>query len=213
MDYLLQILSEKGINPEELEILQRTFILLLALPVVTTITGFFRHIVGLKSLSVYAPIVLTFAFYELGLVDETSSDVLKGLKFGIILFILVFIASVLTYKLIQGFSMHYVPKTTIVLIGVSATMILSIFLGTFLFERKGLIYLDIFSIIIVSTLSETFVSLIARKDFKTTLKISIQTLLTAVISYGFISLPNTENIAVNYSLIVILALLLINIYI
>ncbi len=215
MEYLLNHLANQNyLYSYEIDALRETFVLLMLLPLVATITGIARYIIGLKSLSVYAPIVLTYAFYELGYIAaDQKSDIFRGLKFGLVLYSIVFIVSMLLYKLLRDFRMHYVPKTTIVMIGVSVSIVLAIFIGTLLFERKGLIYLDIFSVIMIATLSDTFVSLAARKHTKHTFFVGLQTLFTALVSYSIITLNQTENIVVNYTIILILVLVLTNIYI
>jgi hypothetical protein len=214
MDFLLDILREKNINEEEILLFQRSLLLILTLPLVATITGIFKHVIGIKTLSIYAPIVLTFAFYEMGFIEaDGKSDFIRGLKFGLVLYLIVFLSSALIYKLVRSFRMHYVPKNALILTGVVSSIILSLFLGTLIFEKKGLIYLDVFSIIMIATLSETFVSSLGRKSFTNTSKLAIQTLLTAVLSYAIISLDQSRNLIINYSIILIFALLIINLYI
>lgn len=214
MDFLVEILSKRNITPDEAMLLERTFILLLTLPVVTTITGLFRYIIGLKSLSVYAPIILTFAFFEMGFISpEEGSNLLRGLKFGLVLFAIVFISTLLFYRFMKKIGMHYIPKTTIVMTGVSLTIILSIFLGTLLFERKGLIYINFLSVIMIATLSENLISILARKSEEYALKLSLQTLTTAIISYAIISLSTAQDIFLNYSIILVSGLLIVNLYI
>lgn len=214
MEILVEILKDQGLNNMEVEAVRQSFFLLLMLPVVTTIAGMARYIVGLRSLSVYAPIVLTFAFYEMGFIEEENhSDVLTGLKFGLVLYFIVFASTALVYRWLKRIRMHYVPKTTVVLLGVSISMILSIFLGTLLFERKGLIYLDIFSLIIITTLAENIISGLSRKSFKQTFITGLHTLGTAIFAYLLISLNTTRDIALNYALILIAVLIILNFYI
>jgi hypothetical protein len=203
-------------------LLERSFVLLLTLPVVTTLTGIFKHVIGLQSLSLYAPIILTFAFYQLGQIDlvdveneviATETNFLRGLQFGLALFFVVFISSVLIYKFLAKIRMHYIPKTTIVLIGVSISIILATILATLVFEKKGLIYLNSFSIIMIATLSESFVSTLSRKKLKYTIIVGLQTLLIALIAYSIISLQVTRELVLNNAIILILALLLVNLYV
>lgn len=216
MDELIKILVERDIveTAEEIAMLEKTFFLLLMLPIVTTFTGIARYLIGLKTLSVYTPIVLTFAFYELGYVQETyESDVERGLQFGIVLFTIVFLTTSLIYKLLRRIRMHYVPKTSIVLTSVSVTMIISIFVGTILFERKGLIYLDIFSVIMIATLADRIISIQSRKNIKSSLSIALQTLLISIVTYLLISLTFTEDFAFDYTIFLILILITLNLYI
>lgn len=221
MEFLFDLLREKGISNEEIEMLKGSLFLLLSLPLVTTITGFFRHIIGLKSLSVYAPIILTFAFYQLGYVDNSASvqdlsgeyNYFRGIQFGLALYIIVFLTSTIFYKLFKQVRMHYVPKTSIVMIGVVTSIIFAIIFGTALFERKGLIYMNVLSLLMIATLSEIFVSSMARKTFRNTAFVGLQTLMTAVIAYSLISINRVQEYTIDYAFLTLLILFLLNLYI
>lgn len=221
MNFIIDILGQDKLTGFEITLLENSVILLVTLPIVTTLTGIFRHIIGLKSLSVHAPIILTFAFYQLGSIiyNEDKSEIAfehnfgRGLVFGLILFVIVLTTTTLLYSLIRRARMHYVPKTTLVLLGTSVTILFSFVVGTRLFDRKGLIYLDAFSIIMIATLSEVFISKLARKDLKETIVVSLQTLITALLSYIVISLPQSREVILNYTFVVIVVILIVNLYI
>ncbi|MCA9380836.1 hypothetical protein KC678_01085 [Candidatus Dojkabacteria bacterium] len=213
MEFLISIL-ERNLTPQEIVIIQNSFFLIVSLPIVTTLTGFMRHVIGLKSLSVYAPIVVTFAFYQVGFIDaDADSNFFRGLFFGLILYVIVFLTSSFTYSLIKPLRMHYIPKTTLVMISVSIVIIFTIILGTLFFDRKGLIYLDIFPLIMIVTLSDTFVSTLSRKSFEQTSVIGLQTLIIGILAYGFLSLREVRSFALEYTAVLILILIVINFYI
>jgi len=214
MKILFEILAERGLSAYEILLLQKSFTLLITLTIVTTISGFFRYIVGLKSLNLYSPIILTFAFFELGYIDlYEGSDFLRGIKFGLFLFFIVFITSTLIYGSLKKIGMHYIPKITIVITCVVLTIILAIILTTLAFNKTGLVYLDIFSIIMITTLADSIVSTLARKTFKYTFTVSMQTLLTALLSYALISIDKVQEIIIDYFFIIIFIILILNLYI
>ncbi len=213
MEFLISLLGD-SLTGYEIDLLRNSLYLIIALPIVTTFTGFFRHIIGLKSLSVYAPIVLTFAFYQLGYINfDEGNNYLRGLQFGLILYFVVFFFSSGTYMLLKKVSMHYIPKTTVVMTSVSVAITIFIVIGTIVFDRKGLIYLDIFPLLMIVTLSDTFVSTLARKSYEDTMIIGLQTLLTGVVAYTIISITAIREITMEYTLIVLLVILLANLYI
>lgn len=221
MNLVIDIIGKGNLTPFEIILLENSLILLVALPVVTTLAGIFRHFVGLKSLSVHSPIILTFAFYQLGSIiysdnkDELVYDhnFIRGLVFGLILFAIVFFTTTVLYSSIRKVRMHYVPKTTLVLLGTSITILLSFVLTTRIFERKGLIYLDAFSIIMIATLSEVLISKMSRKNIEETMVVSMQTLIIALLSYLLISLPQSRELILNYTFPLIIAIVLVNVYI
>ncbi len=213
MDVLISVLGDR-LTEYEIELIRNSLYLLISLPIVSTLTGFFRHIVGLKSLSVYAPIVLTFAFYQLGYVDfENGNNYLRSLEFGIILYLIVFSFSAGTYMLLKRIRMHYIPKTTLVMISVSVAIAFIIVMGTLLFDRKGLIYLDIFPLLMIVTLSDTFVSSLSRKSFEHTTIVGLQTLLTGVIAFTIISIGEVYEFTMEYTFALIAVLVILNLYI
>lgn len=214
MEIIFDILQDRGFETSDIETLESSYTLLLMLPIVMTVTGIARHIFGLKALSVYAPIVLTFAFYEMGYIAaDNRSSVLRGLQFGLALYLIVFVSTVLLHRIMKRFRVHYIPKSTLVLIGVTLSVIAAITIGTILFEKKGLIYLDIFSIVMITSLSDRFVSVLSRKDIRYASTVGAQTLLTSLFAYSIIASNTVEEFVVQYALLVIIGLIMINTYI
>lgn len=220
MDIIIEILGD-NLSTNEINLLERSFLLLISLPVVTTLVGIFRHIIGLKSLSIYAPIILTFAFYELGefdVINETGiiiqeTSYVRGLQFGLVMFATVFFSSILFYSFLRQVRMHYIPKTTMVLISVVLSIMILTVWATFVFQKTGLLYLNSFSIIMIATLSENIISTQSRKKLKYTFIVSIQTLLISLIAYTIISLDASKEFLLNNFVIIGILLLLLNLYI
>lgn len=217
MEPIIQILTERNsLNVTEVQMLQLTFQLLLMLPVITTIIGVCRYIIGLKTISVYAPIILTFSFFEFGLQSDSTNiyhtDTLQGIKFGVAIFFIVFVVTVLMFKLLKRLRMHYVPKTTLILTGVSLSLILAIFIGTFIFERKGLIYLDVIVVLMIASLGENLVSLLARKNIRSVIEIVVQTLMISIFSYLIIVSEPVKNLVLYNAGILLIIIVLINLY-
>lgn len=217
MDQLIKILSDSlELTASQINEVERIFLLLLMLPIVSTIIGFFRYFIGIKSFNIYVPIALTFAFYELGFISNGtgSGDVnfSRGLQFGVMLYLIVLLTSICSYWFIRKLRMNYIPKSSLVLISVSLTLIASIIIGSIMFKKEGLINSNIlFSIIIIGTLSDTFISYVARKKVKETLRQSIYTLLISIIAFGFISSTIVTSLIINHTLISIIVVIFVNI--
>lgn len=164
-----------------------TILLILALPVVATVVGIARHFIGLKTLSIYAPIVLTYAFLELSFDRSTDTiHYLDGLKYGIVLFLLVFATSTFTYKFIKPLRLHYYPKMALIFSVISAAILLTIALGGYL-GRTGFTNVNIFSVVLISAITERIVGMYAKTNFKNAFFTSIETLLLTIINYSLIS--------------------------
>ena len=214
MDYLINLTGDI-LSVSEVSMVVNSLYLIVSLPIVTTITGIFRHIIGMKSLSIYAPIVLTFTFYKLSYLDFTdlnSSSYMHGIQLGFILYFTVFAFSTSSYFLLKKMRMHYIPKATLITTVVSIAVMFLIFLGV-LTSNKSLILLDFFPILMIITLSNIFVSTFSRTNFERTLIICLQTLLISIISYTIISLDFIKDFTMNYTLLVVFGIVVINIYV
>jgi len=218
MEALIELLADKGsLTPFEMQLVERSFLLLLALPIVTTVVGIFRHVIGIKTASIYAPIIVTYAFFELGFrgneYSQLQPDYLRGLQFGLLLYVIVFAASTLLYLSIKRLRMHYIPKSTLVLIGVSLTLMTVVFAGIYIFDREGLVYLDIFTIIMLIALTDNFISTLSRKDIYKTTYVALQTLLVAIISYSIIAIEETQEAIITYGIPILIVLVAINLFV
>ncbi len=210
MQIVWDFLTSSGVTQIELETLKQIYILLLLLPIVSTIAGIARYVIGTKSLSIYSPIILTFLFYEFGK-TESDQDIIKGLKYGIIIFATVFLSSALFYSGLRKLRMNYIPKLTLVLIGVSISLILLVFLSL-LIGRSGLVFINQYTFIIATIVSEPLISAIARKGFRYSLITAIDTLSIAIFSYIVISIASLQTFVQNNPWILIIIILL-NVYI
>lgn len=176
-----------AVLPEELietgNISQETLIMIIMLPVIATILGFTRHVIGIKSLGLYAPIILTYAFLELGLSSSDTTwegKALYGLKYGLILTIVVFIVSFITNIITKKMRLHYFPKIALVLSTVALSIYLLLVLANAV-DKYGLLHIGFLPVILISTVSEQFVSIMAKKNLQTALSLAIT---TVVISAG-----------------------------
>jgi hypothetical protein len=186
--------------------------LLIALPIVATIVGFAHYIIGIKTISIYFPIILTFMFYELG-VQENSlvSNQFNGLKYGISLSIIIFGASATSYELIRKLSLHYYTKLSIVITCVVITLLAFLIIAG-LFDKQGFLKINIFSLILIASLAERYMNLLAFNSKKSATKLSFETLVLSIICYLFISWSIIQNFIIDNTWILFI-LLPINYYI
>lgn len=179
-------------------------VILLMLPVVATLIGISRHVLGLKSLGIYLSLVITFILFKIGnIADGFYSDPLTGIKFGVPLVLLVFSATLLCYWLFKGLSIHYYPKLALVILGVTGILIISV-VGLGLLNISNALLIDAFTLVLIVGVSEKYFSTLARKDLKTTIFISLESLLLSVICYLVISWQAFQNLIVSYPYLLLL---------
>lgn len=123
----------------------QTVILLLVLPVIATILAFFKQVIGITTFGLYTPSIISLSFLAL------------GWQSGVFFLFFILITGYATRALMRRWRLLYIPKVAIVLAVVSFTLLLlmagSAYLGR-TFTRE-----TIFILLIMSTLSESFLSL------------------------------------------------------
>ena len=86
MDGIWNLLIQAGLNTASIDQIKHLYLVVFMISVVVTIIGIARYVIGLKSLRVYIPIVITFAFYEIGyrVGDSNQLTFFRGLVYGLI---------------------------------------------------------------------------------------------------------------------------------
>jgi len=210
MELVWQFLLQNGVSGAEIELIKHSYILIVMIPIVSTILAILRYIIGIKGVSIYAAIVLTFAFIELGSFGGTE-DFWLGLKYGTLLYFIVFITSTLVYGLIKKWRMHYVPKMSLIFIAVSFAYILLI-IASRLTDRASLLVSSTFVLIIIATLAESITTSYARKNLKYAIDLGLRVYLISLFCFVIVTLTSFRNITLDYPYIVIIIIAL-NIYI
>lgn len=139
-------------------------------PVVATTIAFLRQVIGIKAFGIYTPLIITFAFLA------------TGLKYGIMIFLLVLAAGTIARILIRRLRLLYLPRMAIVLT-IVAGVIFTLFWANERFGNNELALISIFPILIIITLVEKFVAAQIDKGFNTAVILSAETLALSTIAY------------------------------
>lgn len=165
MSYFVNYLIDSGIPAN-------TVILILMLPVIAMIVSFMKQIVGFTTFGVYTPTIITLTFWIL------------GLKFGILTLIVIFLVGTGTRFFLRRFRLLYIPKMAIVLsivaLAIFALLIISIRFN--LFDAQ-FFSLAIFPMLILSTLTEKFISVQSGKGLNKAIILTLQTVFVSVVAY------------------------------
>lgn len=209
MDIIWNLLIQRGIPANEVELYKEVFVILILLPVVTTIVGIARYVIGIKSLGIFTPVIVTFLLYEFGN-NNGEQDVFKAIKYGLLMFVITLVTSWLMYKVLKYLRMNYIPKLTIVTVGVVCVVFISILVAGLL-GFNGPVFINKFTLIILAILVEPFVSAFARKGTKYGFNTAIDTFIIALFCYIIISVTRVQTY-IQSSLLTIPILIIINIY-
>jgi PKD repeat protein len=168
MSYFVNFLVDNGIP-------DNTVVLVLLVPLIATVIAFMKQVIGIPTFGIYTPTILTLTFWML------------GLHFGLVTFLIVLITGALTRLFLKNFRILHVPKVAIVLTMVALTIfaVLTISVALKLFDPKFIAF-AIFPLLIMSTLTEKFVSIQSEKGLYYALKATIQTLFLSIVALFFI---------------------------
>lgn len=185
-----------------------TLILILLLPIISTIVSISRHIVGMKTLSLYAPIVLAYAFIEMSVnrVDE-SFDVLIGIRYGLLFFLLVLFVATGLYHLLRKFRVNYYSKMSLIFTGIASSVFIAYFMAAVLGDT-ALLDVNIFSIVLIAAISERLVARYARTDFRLTFFLGLETLSIALIGLLIFSIPKLQQLLIDAPWILIFVIII-----
>lgn len=181
-----------------------TLIFLITLPLVITILSFAKYVMGLKSFGIYVPVILTFMFYQFSRIDGLTISTTRGLKYGLFITLVVFISSYISYKLVQPLTLHYYSKLAIVTTNVTVSLLLVLFLLDII-NKEGILRVDIFSLILLASISERFTNLLASKQTTTAFLLSLQTILLGMFCFFVISSTSVQNAFLNYPWLILLS--------
>lgn len=171
-----------------------TVYVLLAVPFILFVIVFFRQIIGLMAFGVYTPLVITLTFFILGPL------------FGLGTLVIIIVVSYILRKFLNRFKLLYVPKTGLILsvIGLS-------FLGMIWFlsyYRVSLaISLAIFPMLVISTISERFLSAQSEEGFKGAFIITFNTIFISIVAYYLVVWTAFTTLIMSWPEIIILPIL------
>jgi hypothetical protein len=191
MTNIIPYLASQGVSQEVL-----AYILLT--PLIATFIAFLRQVIGLKSIGVYHPLLLAFAFVG------------AGLKEGLIFFLLIAVlANAITY-LVKKFSLLYLPRLTIVVTVTTLALILTI--SVIRFSDYSLMLQSYLPIVIILALSDKLVTVQIKKNLRPAVFLIASTIVIALLSYLILNVSWLQQVALSYPIIFLLSLLVFNVF-
>jgi len=165
MSYSVAQLVEKGIP-------DNTIALLLLLPIIATVVAVMKQVVGLTTMGIYTPTIITLSF------------LIIGPYFGLLTLLMVLVVGALARHLLKKVRLLFIPKMAIVLTVVAITLffvlMLSMALGIF---DATFFSLAIFPMVILSTLVEKFVSIKTEKGLISATVLMSETIVVSLVAF------------------------------
>ncbi len=143
-------------------------VLVLLFPVIAAFISFTRHIIGMKGFGIYIPAVLSVAFVSTGIIN------------GIVLFMITLLAALTARQILKRLKLHYLPRTALLLWGVSIVVLLALISSVYL-PGNFIAGISIFPLLIIMLLTENFMESQLTSSQSATLQLTFETLITAVL--------------------------------
>ena len=188
MSYITSYLVNKGIPLDSI-------FLILILPVIATIVALSRQIIGIKAFGIYIPTIVALTF------------IVTGLKYGLAILVAILLAGTISRLIAKRIKVLYLPRMAIVITLVSFT-ILAIFVIAGYTNRSGLMAVSIFPILILTMLTENFISAQVERGFKTALRLTVESLILSIVSYYIVTFESFKLFILAYPEIILLTIII-----
>ena len=187
---LVNYMVTRGVSSEMI-------ILLLMLPVIITIVTFLKQVIGVTTFGLYTPSVITLSFVAL------------GWKIGLALLCIILIAGYLMRALMSRYRLLYIPKIAIILTVTSIVLLLVLAVAA----TFGITLAPdtVFILLIMTTLSEEFMSVKAEMGLRSAIFAVGETVLVSIICFSIVQWAVLTSFIFAYPEIIILTLV-INIF-
>jgi len=165
--------------------------LILTLPIIATIIAFARQVIGVKTFGIFTPSILTLAFLA------------TGIKFGLVVFLIVLLVGTLSRLLLKRLRLFFLPRVAIVVSLVSLTILAIMGVGSLL-DLTGLITLAVFPVLIMAILIEPIVSIQIERGSLAAIILTIETLALSVAAYFVVTWEPFRLVFLNYPELILL---------
>ncbi|MFA5134842.1 MAG: 7TM domain-containing protein [Patescibacteria group bacterium] len=171
-----------------------TIYLILAFPFIAFVVTFARQVIGLSSFGVFTPSLIALAL------------IILGIYFGIGTLIVVIVVSYLLRLILNKFKLLYIPKTALIL-SVTALSFLGIIWFLSYYRVSLAVSLAIFPMLVMSTISEKFISAQSEEGFREALFGVFTTVLLAIAGYYLVVWNAFNDLIMSWPELIILPLI------
>ena len=173
-----------------------TIYLILAFPFIAFIIAFARQVFGLSAFGVFTPAMIAVSFLTL------------GINFGMATLILVVVAALLLRWALNKINLLFIPRAALVLSSVALSF-LAVIWFLLNYESSIAISLAIFPMLVMSTVTEKFLSAQSEEGLKSALLGVLRTILVSAAAYYFVVWPAFVDLLTSAPELVLIPLLLI----
>ncbi|MBU0598457.1 hypothetical protein KKF61_05745 [Patescibacteria group bacterium] len=171
-----------------------TIYLILAYPFIVFVIAFFRQIVGISAFGIYTPSVIALSLLILGIL------------FGLGTIIIVVAVSYILRSILNRFRLLYMPKSGLILASIGLSFLGLIWFLSY-YQVSLAISLAIFPMLVMSTISEKFLSAQSEEGLREALFGVFKTILVALAAYYLVVWTAFTNLIMSWPELVLAPLL------
>ena len=177
-----------------------TIVLILLFPLVAAIIAGSRHVVGIRGFGIFLPAVLSVVFVATGIIE------------GLLLFLTIIIVATGARMLLRKMKLQYLPRMALLLWSVCLAVLALLFISPVL-RLASIINISIFPILILVLLAENFISIQIGMSMKQAVRVTLQTLVMALICSFVLQLDFLQKFVLIYPEISVLGVAILNIFV
>lgn len=173
-------------------------VLIILFPLVASLIGASRHVIGLRGFGMYIPAVLSVALVSTGIFE------------GLLIFGAIVLAALGTKNILKKARLAYLPRTALLIWTISIGL-LALFILVPFFNITSLIGVNIFPILILVLLAENFLDALVRTKPADAVALTAETLALAFISSLILQLDVLQKFALTEPELLIVSIAFFNI--
>jgi len=189
LSQLITSFIERGVSADSIY-------LILVVPFLAFIVIFFRHVIGVSTFGIYTPVIITVAFYIL------------GLGFGILTFLFAVMTGYIVKYIFEKFELLYLPKVALNLSFITLSFLLLMLVMLWLGTPFSL-SVAVFPMLVMSTLSEKFMAAKSEEGLRNAVVGVIETLVVVIISYYLMIWAAFNDLVISWPEVVLIPLVFI----
>ncbi|MDO8512549.1 MAG: 7TM domain-containing protein [bacterium] len=187
LSYAVNVLVNWGVPTSSI-------ILVLMLPIIATLLAFSRQVIGMKAFGIFTPAAVTLSFLAL------------GLKYGLIIFVVVLLAATASRYLLRGFRLLYLPRMALVLTATSFAVLGLFAISGIVLKQTGVLVFSVFPILILVSLAEQFVEVQIRLGFREATQLTVETLFLSIVSTLIVQWDALQSLVVGFPEVILITI-------
>jgi len=148
----------------------------------------------MKAFGIFTPAAVTLSFLAI------------GLKYGVLIFIVILLAATGSRILIRKFRLLYLPRMALVLTAVSFAVLALFGVSGLLLKQTGALAFSVFPILILASLAEQFVEAQIRLGLRAAAILTFETLLLSVVSTLIIQWDALQSLIVGFPELILITI-------